>query len=269
MQFIIRDDDTCYFTSPEELALRYEPLWDACVPVSLAVVPFHAGVRSGTVVPRELWGNGLRYPLEDNVALTTYLKEKADQRVTEILLHGYAHENYPEGPEYVAGEDLEVKTREGRGYLENVLQTKITTFVPPHNRLSRRGWLAMVKAGLNLLGFHPVRPGSRLLTVQALKCLIQRRLFYARPSSTGRLYPYVLDFGTHREFSCVPLVPGTSLKNLRSHLDFAYTCGGDFCVSTHYWELNGDLLGILYELIDYAHGLTGLRFCTASQLFYG
>ena len=51
--FSIRDDDTCYFTTPRELESCYGRIWDIC-PVSLSVVPFQASTKSGAV-PREHW----------------------------------------------------------------------------------------------------------------------------------------------------------------------------------------------------------------------
>jgi hypothetical protein len=51
MRFAIRDDDTNYFTQPEQLARVYGAVWEVC-PVSLSVVPFQACTRSGAI-PRE------------------------------------------------------------------------------------------------------------------------------------------------------------------------------------------------------------------------
>ena len=38
MKVAIRDDDTCYFTAPDELERVYSDIWDR-VPVCLAIVP--------------------------------------------------------------------------------------------------------------------------------------------------------------------------------------------------------------------------------------
>ena len=42
MKVALRDDDTCYFTSPETLERVYHDVWDR-VPVCLATVPFAIG----------------------------------------------------------------------------------------------------------------------------------------------------------------------------------------------------------------------------------
>ena len=82
-------------------------------------------------------------------------------RVT-IALHGYTHEDFPDGYEFQAAPDLEARLARGLAYLEQVLDTRIRIFVPPHNALSKRGLAAVSAAGLNLLGsFLSFRPSMR------------------------------------------------------------------------------------------------------------
>lgn len=50
MKFAIRDDDTSFFTQPEQLLRVYEGIWDRA-PVSLSVVPFHGRTPSGGIPP--------------------------------------------------------------------------------------------------------------------------------------------------------------------------------------------------------------------------
>ena len=42
MKVALRDDDTCYFTAPDELSRVYSDVWDR-IPVCLATVPFAIG----------------------------------------------------------------------------------------------------------------------------------------------------------------------------------------------------------------------------------
>jgi hypothetical protein len=64
MRFAIRDDDTCYFTRPEELDRAYRWL-PASVPVSLAVTPF--AVQSFHLGdPVKFYQSGPPQPLEAN-----------------------------------------------------------------------------------------------------------------------------------------------------------------------------------------------------------
>src|SRR6188474_3008591 len=60
----IRDDDTCFFTTPEALERVYGRYWDR-IPISLAVVPVHASTRSKGIPP-EHWEGEREFPLGEN-----------------------------------------------------------------------------------------------------------------------------------------------------------------------------------------------------------
>ena len=53
MKFAIRDDDTSFFTRPEQLLRVYQGIWDRA-PVSLSVVPFHGRTHTEGI-PAEYW----------------------------------------------------------------------------------------------------------------------------------------------------------------------------------------------------------------------
>ena len=72
--FVLRDDDTNYFTTPERLERAYADLWDR-VPVTLAVVPFHASTRS-KAIPAEHWDGAREFPLHENGELVSYLRQQ-------------------------------------------------------------------------------------------------------------------------------------------------------------------------------------------------
>src|SRR5712671_8191627 len=98
MKFAIRDDDACYFTEPSELARVYHDVWDR-VPVCLATVPCAIGYeRAG--IPREHWHSGEAFPLDRNTALVAALKELLASRRATIALHGYSHQDFPDGFEF-------------------------------------------------------------------------------------------------------------------------------------------------------------------------
>src|ERR1043165_784063 len=160
MKFAIRDDDTCYFTDPAELERVYGQIWTR-VPICLATVPLAIGYpRAG--IPTEHWHSHEAFPLECNPALTAALKTFVAERKVTIALHGYSHEDYPDGFEFQAAPDLDRRVAEGREYLERVLGTPVRVFVPPHNALSKRGLEAVSRAGLDILGsFLSFRPSNR------------------------------------------------------------------------------------------------------------
>ena len=105
MKIALRDDDTCYFTSPDELERVYGDVWHR-VPVCLATVPFAVGYpRVG--IPESEWHSGRRYPLEENQELVEWLRRRIAERRITIALHGYTHEDYPDGFEFQAAPDLD------------------------------------------------------------------------------------------------------------------------------------------------------------------
>jgi hypothetical protein len=54
---------------------------------------------------------------------------------------------------------------------------------------------------------------------------------------------------------------------LQRGFDEARAAGGDFCVATHYWEVDAQLKKVLLQLIDYASGCPDVRFVRVEQLF--
>src|SRR5258708_22550213 len=101
LQFCIRDDDTNFFTQPEELERAYGRITQ-CGPVSLAVVPFcRAG--SSKAVPEKLRYTWSVHPLHENGALVDYLRERLAERRFEIMLHGYHHDEPHGRPEFGEG----------------------------------------------------------------------------------------------------------------------------------------------------------------------
>jgi hypothetical protein len=81
------------------------------------------------------------------------------------------------------------------------------------------------------------------------------------------VYPFPLRYRTHSEFGCHSLVPQTTWRDLVSGFDEARALGGDFCVATHYWEVDDRLGGLLQDLIAYASRFSDVRFVNAEELF--
>src|SRR5262245_50172863 len=145
MYFCIRDDDTSFFTLPEELEHAYGDVtqWG---PVSLAVIPFcRAGFSKG--VPEKFRGRWSIHPLHENGALVEYLRAGISQGRFEIMLHGY---HKPSGwGEFSRGDDLVNKVVAGRKYLQDLLGAPIRVFVAPKNIMGRDGLRAIVRTGLH------------------------------------------------------------------------------------------------------------------------
>lgn len=269
MKFAIRDDDTCYFTSPDELERVYGDVWQR-VPVCLATVPFTVGYpRAG--IPESEWHSGRSFPLESNPDLVVWLRQRLAERRVTVALHGYTHQDYPDGFEFQVAPDLDRRAVEGRAYLERVLGVPIRVFVPPHNALSKRGLDAVSRAGLNVLGsFLSFRPANRPWDGHTLSNWWRIHSFRratGRDRSVPLVYPHPLRYRRHAEFGCHSLIPSTTIEQLIEGVEEARRFGGDFCLATHYWEVDGRLKGILMRFLDYVEKLPGVRFAAAEELF--
>ncbi len=269
MKVALRDDDTCYFTAPEALERVYADVWDR-VPVCLATVPFAIGYeRIG--IPREHWHSGKAFPLEDNRELVPFLKDRIARGRVTIALHGYTHQDFPDGFEFQAAPDPQRRVQDGLAYLLRTLDAPLSVFVPPHNALSKRGLEAVSEAGLNLLGsFLSFRPSMRQWDRHTLANWWRVRTYRratGRRKTDAFVYPHVLRYRRHAEFGCHALIPGTTVETLVAGFEEARRAGGNFCLATHYWEVDAVLKDVLRRFLDHVAGVPDVTFVPAEALF--
>lgn len=269
LYFAIRDDDTSFFTRPEQLESCYGDIWDIC-PISLSVVPFHACTKSGAV-PKEYWSGDEVFPLERNSELVDFLREGVARKRLHITLHGYHHRDEPDGYEFAVSRDLERKVIEGRRYLESLLGQPIKVFVPPHNSLGRDGYRSVIGQGLSISGIQTFRPALRGWDPRIVGLGLKKRIL---PGCTGRLHSTMVFPDGHREVPYEPLTPPISAERLLHRFDQTLRTGGIFCVATHYWEFDvpgrghphtiRQVLRMLWERVT-AHQ-DKVRFATLAEL---
>lgn len=269
MRFLIRDDDTCAYTRPEELERCYRRIWDRA-PVGLAVTPFRIP-GDAPCVPEPHRGSATPLPLAGNAELTAFLRELVAARRAEILLHGY-HHTKPRGlPEYVGETDLLRKTREGKRYLEDLLGCRIGTFVPPNNGIGREGLAAVAACGLNLVNVPPLlRPGRRPCRPENLAHWAAQRYF----RSVKRMrYPYVMRFRDHQEVDYHAITPSQSLEELLTELVKCQRDDGVYVAAVHYHAFGAKLGGgqtvgqALAILLDKALAVPANRFPTFAEIW--
>jgi hypothetical protein len=257
MRFAIRDDDTNYFTTPEELEHCYGNIWDTVTP-SLFLISsvkgnwlywVHQIYKDKRQTDWAGWqSDDTVYPIADNRALTAFLKDKINEGRLDVGFHAKYHRNgddslpqevnnnYVRGAEFFTNRDLTDYIRTEVSQLEELLSCNISVFTPPQNLLSERGYQSVINAGLNLCGggISSYKKQKDLRGVVNLAKLISYKAFNGMGD-----YPYVQRFTTHNEIiHHYPLQPKTELKSLIASFEEVRKADGDFVLSTHYAEFN-------------------------------
>jgi hypothetical protein len=202
-------------------------------PVSLAIIPFCRAGRSKGIPKayRERWSV---HPLGENEALVQHLRQGIANGRYEAMLHGYHHDEPGAKREFVSGSDLGRKVREGKQYLEDLLDTRIRVFVPPHNAIGRIGLEAIAREGLHLGGVAGMASGWSWLSLPSLRTWWRLRRWRANGHSG---IPWVLDLADHKELAGTAVTPLSRFEQSLRRFDEAKRVEGVFCAATHYWEL--------------------------------
>lgn len=270
MEFALRDDDTSYFTTPEELIRVYGDIWED-IPISLSVVPFAVkSYNRGNF--SQFRQNGEEKDIGNNSELVSFLKTKVKENKISIMLHGYNHRYLKKGSKWIgeyAWKDkrtLREETRKGKEHLENLLGVPVKVFVPPGNAISRKGARAVIENGLNISGSLILSKFNRNLNSAFVRNYLLKLSCRIR---FGKIYPYVMDYGSHKEIRAYGLVPGVSLKELEEHLKFCYGRNAPFVLATHHWEINKhpSLQRILESFLGFAQDLKGINFVSLDSIF--
>lgn len=260
MKFAIRDDDTSYFTKPEELESAYDFIRGGTV--SLSVVPFTVPHHEKGVLP---YGEGIPdgyYGVGDNHALVEYLRHNPSY---DLLLHGYSHEYqqidgqwYPE-MRWKDEDRIRQELTKGKAYLESVFDVPMRVFAAPNNTVDQRTIRTLEALSLNFSGI--INHRDRDFSLQYVKNYVARWGYRIR---TGLRIPDVLDYGRHKELVAYRL---DSFDRLVEEYRACKKRNAPFTVYTHYWTVNrnGDEKRLLKSIYDYVTDdgaiLTGLSDC--------
>lgn len=289
MKFLIRDDDTCGMTRVEDLENCYKSIWGH-IPVCLSVTPFRIPSIADWI-PEEYFARQDPVVLGENGELIDFLKAGLEKKWLDVALHGYHHvitdndramklidRNDPRqvGREYLYGDHLDVKTREGKNYLESTLGYRVNTFVPPGNAISKNGLRAIIEQGLNIVGIYGLglrdfnqRPFDPYRYLNTAKRALWKIM---HPDCT--IYPFPIHFADgHKEIDYSLLYPSTDLTELKKKLDFVYSVNGVFILATHYHAFHKKIRSgetmkdALRIIIDHVVKKNNVEFVTYRELW--
>lgn len=142
---IIRDDDSSFFTPPEHLQRVYGRLWDAGIPVSLAVIPAHradtrvlhrVGAPFDPSIPPQFRGENFSELITENRALMAFLRPLVARGQVEICMHGIGHE-YMEFRTKDHAKQRELMLKQAlRIFKDAFSQVSIKTFIAPYDEIT-------------------------------------------------------------------------------------------------------------------------------------
>ena len=208
--------------------------------------------------------------------MVSYLKRKIEAGQIEIMLHGHDHLYFFENEgkilpatlkyleiarkqkerlrffgEFALGdvEALYKKIQQGKKYLEELLEIRISNFVPPSNQIGAAGIEALIRERLNLSGLIG-RHYDRERTIRGVFTYMDRVWFALRHPDL--IYPKIADYGSHKELAGYALTPVTNRDAYWAQLRFCLKHNLPFQIATHYWELQGELKDFFYEIVDSA-----------------
>ncbi len=278
MRFAIRDDDTNYYTQPEELESCYGQVWND-FPPTLSLISkvkgnwlhwVHQIYKDKQNTDWEAWkADDVIHPIEKNERLVSFLKEKIAAGKLDVSFHARHHRNgdpvppegrsnnYVLGAEYFTTRYLANEIKAEVTHLNNLLHAHITVFTPPQNLLSEAGYKSVLDAGLNLCGggipFYKKEKNLKGLYNMS-------RQFTFKLLHWDADYPRVLRYKNHNEIAYhYPLQPTTRLDALKYDFDMVRRYDGDFVLSTHYVEFDYPMVydetltmkQVLMDFLDY------------------
>jgi hypothetical protein len=233
MIIAIRDDDTSFFTKPQELEEAYDFITEGCV--SLSVVPYTVPCH----IHNQPYGDGYEYKQYDiagNTELVEYLKRNIAEHRYSVMLHGSTHE-YREidgvwKPEMIwkDSETIHREMAEGKKHLMDLLDTDIDVFVAPSNAINQKAIDAVEKNGLHYSGVIG-KTKDRKLDAKYVANYLHRAFYKMR---------YDIPYGGVYHYAGHDELYAYAAKSEEYVMQMYRICrqqGLPFVVYTHYWDL--------------------------------
>jgi len=242
---IIRDDDIHRFTPLKMLKDIYgKTFFDAGFKVSLSVIPNmdtsvqlngtnNPFVRRGYVyepfIPKAAVGTGF-HSFEKNRHVAKWLSAPG----IETCLHGYSHSWEDFGSSN--GPRIQQMLTEGREILETAICKKVSTFVPPHERLSKAAWHIINGNGMQIFR-NVIRP---LKDVFYTVPLMEYGLNHARKEF---FYGYngLVKYRSGKELGCMEPYLFSAFWDMEECFNYAcekFDRSEIFMMTNHHWEFD-------------------------------
>ncbi|MDB5195567.1 MAG: hypothetical protein JWO84_751 [Parcubacteria group bacterium] len=259
MKFLIRDDDLNYFSKPADIERWYTDIFDQGIPVGFSAIPFvtpASDVYTADTPPSEE-----ECPIGANTELTSYVKQHP---LIEILQHGTTHATVNSIYEYQNPHITLTEAARGRMELERAFGSPIGIFVPPHDWIGGSGILSVEAAGMDIIRGRGA--GLRNFIPRFAYFVVFIKAVWHKLSHLGKektpAYPYVLDFGKHKEV-CSYRLEDTDVFD---GMEYAHRKKGIFVVVTHLHFFNEEKKARLLQVIKRANELNA-EFVPPSALF--
>lgn len=258
MKFVLRDDDLNYFSKPADIEKWYADIFAQHIPVGFSTIPFVK--PESDVYTEESSFENKEYPIHENTELVAYVKH---QSLIEVLQHGTTHETKSGIFEYAHSVSLD-EARRGREELEKAFNMSVNIFVPPHDWIGRRGVFSVEASHLDIIRGRGAGLRNVILRWQYLVIFLRMLGFKSSNLIKGNVpaYPYVLDFGKHKE-ACSYRLEDTDVFE---GLAYANEKNGIFVVVTHLHFYTEEKKKRLLQLIEKAREY-GAEFVAPSALF--
>lgn len=259
MKFVIRDDDLNYFSTSADIERWYTDVFWEGIPVGFSTIPF-VKPESDVYTADAPAGSG-EQPISGNAALVAYVEGNP---LIEILQHGTTHETKGRVFEY-AGHIPLGEVKRGREELERAFSHSFRPiFVPPHDWIDEDGVRAVEAAGMDIIRGRGAGLRNWLWRWQYTAIFFRMLVFKLWYTLHGTVpaYPFVLDFGKHREVCSYRLED----EDVFAGLEYAKRREGVFVVVTHLHFFTEEKKKRLVTLIERARAL-GAECVAPSALF--